>query len=387
MWRRKRSRTIVCGIVFALTTIPCASPAAEKPTRPAFSAAMHSAEQITDAALRAAKTAGQVGIVLELKGGTEKQRRLEKDAAERIRKAGFELHYWIEIARNPALADKHPLWMASLQGHQEWRRLFKDVPKPKAGEVVKVYPWVPILYREAFDAHLKRVAALLKNNPTPKTVFLNDLQGPPSACGCGNTLCRWTADYGPIKTATHVGDDAAAKFLAAVGRIANPSARTVGRFNNPSYVVKVIPVWLTECEEHDGHKDGWCAGVGCYRGICWRAWTKQLMPVAKAADRIAVLATYRELKRDLPAFKQKAGWVRTAIESFQTMPPRRGGKPVEAKRLIAVVQGWKVTPAEIDEQRKRALEAGAGGLVVSYVRINQDWRPRVVRYRKAAGKR
>ena len=34
--------------------------------------------------------------------------------------------------------------------------------------------------------------------------FLNDLQAAPSACGCGNTFCRWTPDYGPIRTATEL---------------------------------------------------------------------------------------------------------------------------------------------------------------------------------------
>ena len=42
--------------------------------------------------------------------------------------------------------------MASLQGHPEWRRLFPQAPQPRDGEVVKNYPWVPVLYQEAAAA-------------------------------------------------------------------------------------------------------------------------------------------------------------------------------------------------------------------------------------------
>src|SRR5688572_3733224 len=165
-------------------------------------------------------------------------------AAGFLRSAGMDLYYWIEVGRNPVLAEAHPEWMASLQGHPEWRRLFPQLRMAAAGEVVKNYPWVPVLYQEAFDAHLKRVARLLLGRPVPKGVFLNDLQGAPSACGCGNDLCRWTADYGPIQTATRLAADASAKFVTEVQSLA-PAA-------------KIIPVWTTECEEEDMHNK--CAG-------------------------------------------------------------------------------------------------------------------------------
>lgn len=329
---------------------------------------MYSAGRIDDALIRKARAAGYRSIVLELKGGSKEQRRRERAAAERVRKSGLALSYWIEVARCPELADEHPRWMASVQGHQQWRRLFKDFPRPGKDEVVKVYPWVPILYREAFDAQRKRVIAMLHDLPAPKRIYLNDLQGAPSACGCGNTLCRWTTDYGPISTATRLGDDAAAKFLAAVRKLAPDS--------------EVIPVWVTECEQHDGAKDGWCAGVGCFRGICWKAFTRQLLPVARTTKTLAVLTTFRRFERGRPNPKTRPGWIATALESFRTMPRRYKEKGVPADRLIAVVQGWNLSPADIVAQQKQARQAGAAAVVVAFEKIDQSWHPKMVRWRK-----
>jgi hypothetical protein len=224
-----------------------------------------------------------------------------------------------------------------------------------------VYPWVPVLYRETFDVHLQRVASLLKANPAPQRIFLNDLQGPPSACGCGHHLCRWTTDYGPLKSATRLPDDAAAKFVAAVKRLA-PGA-------------DVLPVWTTECEEHD--KDGLCAGVACFRGACWREWTAQLTPLAAQSPRLAVLLPYRAFGRDLPQYGQAAGWVSRSLASFQEMPARYKADGVDTGRLIAVVQGWNVSGEQLQAQVSRATEAGAAGIVVSLAEIEQGWEPKL----------
>jgi hypothetical protein len=273
---------------------------------------------------------------------------LEREAALHVRSRSLPLYYWIEVGRDTALADKHPEWMASLQGHTEWRRFFLKLGKPAEGEVVKNYPWAPVMYQEAFDAHLGRVKELLRVLPSADGIFLNNLQGAPSACGCGNSLCRWTPDYGPIRTATRLAPDAAARFVAAVQMLAPKS--------------KIIPVWMTECEERD--KEKLCAGVGCFGGACWREWTAQLMPLAEQAGTIAVMTTWRALERD-------AGWVERAVASFTRMPPRQGGRPVDASRLIAIVE---------DEREHKPV----GGTVVAREPIEQDWEPRIVRITAAA---
>jgi len=119
--------------------------------------------------------------------------------------SGLELWYWIEIARDESMARQHPEWMSSIQGHPEWRRFHPAFPKVKENEIVKVYPWVPVFYEEALQAHLQKVNQLLRQWPAPHGIFLNDLQGAPTACGCGHPLCRWTSDYGPKKSATRLG--------------------------------------------------------------------------------------------------------------------------------------------------------------------------------------
>lgn len=286
-------------------------------------------------------------------------------ASEHVRRAAMDLYYWIEIGRNPSVADAHPAWMASLQGHSEWRRHFPSVRNPSENEVFKTYPWVPILYREAFEAHLKRVETLLKFQPAPKGIFLNDLQGAPSACGCGNDLCRWTSDYGPIRTATRLPMDAAARFVVEVQKF-HPAA-------------KVIPVWATECEELD--RGSACAGVGCFSGACWKVWTAQLMPLIEKAERIAVLLPYKSLDRDLPRYGSPAGWVSHALRLFREMPPRREGRAIPADRLIAVLQGWGLTPAEHRAQIEHSDQAGSAGHILAVAPIDQSWEPRIVRYR------
>lgn len=329
-----------------------------------FRGALLSAEMATADHLEVLKKGGYTAAVLLVESNEAEETKKSSAAADRIKKAGLDLGYWLEIARSPELADAHPLWMASLQGHLEWRRLHKDFPFPKPSEVVKNYPWVPILYEEAFDAHLTRVKNLLAELPAPQRVFLNDLQGSPSACGCGNPVCRWTADYGPIVTATKLGDDAAARFVAEVKKVV-------------PHGTAVIPVWTTECEEHDKEKDALCAGVGCFKGICWKAYTKQLGPLAEGSPQIGVLLLYREFGQDTPAYVQPAGWVRHALAGFRTMPPKHGGKAIGPERLIAVLQGTGVTERQLADQIARSQEGGAAGYLVAFAKIDQSWTPKL----------
>lgn len=356
----KLLRLVAAGTIFSLSAVPCESTGtADSSLRGLLLDVSSSAPMRIDSA----KAAGSNAVVLAISESDSASTVLS--ASRRIRAKGLALYYWIEVGRNPAMADAHPEWMASLQGHPEWRRLFPNAPKPGEGEVVKNYPWTPILYKEAFEAHLQRIAGLLKGLPKAKGIFLNDLQGPPSACGCGHVLCRWTADYGPLTTATRLGEDAAAKFVASVKKLAPGS--------------DVIPVWTTECEKHDGAKDGACAGVGCYEGLCWLKWTGQLMPLAQQADRIGVLALYKAFDRDKPIYGSAAGWVRQAVASFTEMPPQRKGTGVSHSRIIAVLQGWDVTPEQIKAQVERARESGAAGYVIAETRIDQRWEPRIRR--------
>lgn len=289
------------------------------------------------------------------------------DAAARVRSAGQQLGYWFEIGRDPALADAHPDWVATLQGHGEWREEHPAAVTPAADEVVIAWPWVPVAYAQAYAAHRERVQRRLAALPPADFVFLNDLQGPPAACGCGNVLCRWATDYtlhgaSPRRAATPLGPNAATRFVAEV--------RTSAK------AAEVIPVWVTECEEQDTVADGACHGVGCYHGACWREFDRQWVPLRAECPTVALLLPYRAFRRDLPRFGNKAGWVRFAIEHLDAHE-RRAGRPPVAPSLIAVVQAWD--GADVPAQLAAAAAAGATRVLVAEAPIQQDFEPRLRR--------
>ena len=289
-----------------------------------------------------------------------------KAAAQLIKSKLGSVDYFFEIARCEELATKHPRWMASIQGHDEWMRLFPDMGKPGKDEIVKVFPWVPVFYAEAQKAHLERVNAALNYLPKPKRVWLNDVQGAPSACGCGHPLCRWTSDYGKILTASKLGDEAPATFVEKVQAI------------DPD--VEVIPIMTSECEEADKHET--CAGVGCFEGACWKAFTKQLDLVAQKVEHVGVACFYKEYNRDLKRYGKEAGWVEYAINSFKKMPQMRGGKGVSKHRLVAVVQGWDVTKEELNQQIKIAESLRVAGVLICTVEVQQSWQPKIIKLSK-----
>jgi hypothetical protein len=332
-------------------------------------AALVTAEMATDARLQKLRKAGYSAAVLMLSHGDERSLSADRQAVERIGRAGLEAYYWIEVGRCPELADTHPRWMASLQGHPEWRRFHRDFPEPRDDEVVKAYPWTPVFYREAFDAHLARIQRLLATRPVTKGVFLNDLKGAPSACGCGNPVCRWTTDYGPIVTATRLQEDAPAKFVAAVKHQLGGGT-------------PVIPVWTTECEAHDKANDRLCAGVGCYKGTCWKVYSRQLKPLAVEANLLGALLLYKEFRQDGPQYKERAGWIGHALRhGFVEQPAKNGGNEVPTSRLIAVLQSWGVTDEDVQAQIEQARVAGAAGYIVALAQIDQSWQPRMLKWR------
>ena len=363
---RQSQRAELCSApgvrqIFVLPVLAATSSDAEAHT-PRFRSVLFSAADLTVARIRRLQHDGVEVITLAVGERPEELAR-EQQVSREILDAGLELRYWIEVARCPILADAHPEWMASLQGHPEWRRLFPQIPEPTAGDVVRVYPWVPIVNREPFDGQLARITTLLNELPTPSGLFLNDLQGAPSACGCGHHLCRWTSDYGSIRTTSPLGPTAARQFVAALEE----------RFA----ACEIVPVWTTECEEHDGAATGLCAGVGCFNGTCWKAWTEQLAPVAELSPRLGVLLPYKAFQRDLPIYGSTAQWIQHAVTSFQSMPLQYRQEPVNAGRLIAILQGWNVTESEIAAQVAAANRAGCDGYVIAYSELQQSWHPRI----------
>jgi hypothetical protein len=115
-------------------------------------AALIPAAQATESRLAGFVKEGFTAVALML---TEPNATREARAARAVIEAKLPLDYWIEVARNPAMAEAHPEWMASVQTHEEWRRFFPEFPKPGSKDMVKVYPWVPA----RIGKHLTRISS------------------------------------------------------------------------------------------------------------------------------------------------------------------------------------------------------------------------------------
>jgi len=291
------------------------------------------------------------------------------DAAEA---RSLDIYYWIEVGRNPAFADDHPKWMASLGSHTDWRKLYPEVPELREGEVAKAWPWTPIVYREAFEAHLMRVKCLLGRIPSDyRGLLLNDLQGGPSSCGCGNLQCRWAIDYGvPASTEKLLGPNVAARFVAKVGKLA------LGK--------DVIPVWTTECDREDMALEkqpkrdwttGYCGDVDCFN-YCLARFTEQWNALhATHQGPTGVLLLHKEFRRTGEQYGPPASWITHAVQYLE----HKELKSVPSQRLWLIVQGFEVSPEDEHAAREAASQIGPAMVVVARSRIDQSYEPRVVR--------
>ncbi len=302
-----------------------------------------------------------------------------KAAAEVAAENSLECYYWIEVGRNLALADKHPEWMASLGSHSDWRERFPDVPELQEGEVAKAWPWTPIAYREAFAAHLERIKGLLGRIPADyRGLLLNDLQGGPSSCGCGNLQCRWAIDYGvPATTEKLPGHDIAAKFVSEIEKLA------AGK--------DVIPVWATECDQEDMALEkqpqgdwttGYCGDVDCF-SYCLDRFTEQWNALhERRKGSTAVLLLHREFLRTGEEYGRAAGWIAHAARYLES----KDLKKVAGQKLWLIVQGYEVSPEEEKAAREAALRIDAAMVVVARARIDQSYEPRLVQVGESAAK-
>ncbi len=317
-------------------------------------------ERVTPGFLAGWKARGVSEVIVPLE---ESSRQGWGSLAKTVAQAEMHLWPWIEVARNPAMADRHPDWIAALGGHHDdWRRRFPNAPAAKKGEVIKAWPWVPIGYLPAFEAHRERLRSLLSDLPGAWTgVFLNDLQAGPSSCGCGNDQCRWVLDYGsPATTAKTPGDDAAARIVSEL------AARHAGK--------QVVPVWVTECEMADlpntKNGTGFCGNVPCATGSCWPGYARNWNPLVRSTGGPIALGLWTETFQRDPL-----DWIGTGIGLFQAPP--RGGTPLPAKRVIAVVQAWQKSDPKRD-QLIDALKRTDAGWVLALDKVDQSWEPRAV---------
>jgi hypothetical protein len=296
-------------------------------------------------------------------------------AATAASSAKMEVFYWIEVARNKHLADAHPRWMASLGMHDDWLARFPSEKMAKKGEVAKAYPWVPIGYTEAFQAHVGRIGQLLGKVPdTYRGLLLNDLQGGPASCGCGNLKCRWAIDYGVPATATRDGAD-------------HTAARFIGKVRDLAPGKQIIPIWMTECEERDlptamapgGKSTGLCGSVPCATGTCPRAFANQLKTIMdRHEEPLGLLIAQQACGRDATFYDGPAGWISASVDYLDNIPlaPTRRGVPHE--QLWLVVQGVPKNDDTEATARAEALKLQPGAVIVARIPVDQSYEPRMI---------
>jgi hypothetical protein len=302
---------------------------------------------------------------------------LLQKVAQAIAAHSLDLYFWIEVGRSPALARAHPAWMASLGMHGDWRKRFPQVRPLEKGEVAKAWPWVPISSQEAYDAQLARVKKLLERLPQSyRGLLLNDLQGGPASCGCGNLQCRWAADYGVPSTGTkRAGPDAAAQFVTEIGKAAKGK--------------EVIPIWVTECAQEDsapekqrpqvGWSTGLCGAVNCF-DTCRKKFAEQWSALhAVHRGPTGVLLLRRELQRDRKEYGGPGRWITHAMKYLD----EQTGKPFPRQRLWLVVQGYDVPAEEGAASRRAAAQLQPSVVLVAHSRIDQSYGPRIVKVKPA----
>jgi hypothetical protein len=367
-------RVLLPGILLLVAALAAAqAPVADIPQFKAtpLQIVLVEAEMVTPATVSQWKKDRFQAVAVILNERIDKAAYLE--TGRRISEGGLDLYCWIEVARNAALAANHPRWMASLGSHEDWQKNFPKSPAPENGQVAKAFPWVPIGYREAFDAHLTRIEQLLQRAPPGwRGLLLNDLQAGPSSCGCGNLQCRWALDYHVASTATKLeGPDVAARFVAQVRQ------RVAGK--------AVVPVWTTECAEVDlpvkkslgRPSTGLCGTVSCATGTCPTAFSHQWSALTSKDDGpIGLLALHTTLQRTQKEFGGGPGWLTNAMAYLDQTLPAHGGKSIPSHRLWLVVEGFR--PDEEANARQLATKAGVGAVIVARTRIDQSYQPRMV---------
>ncbi len=95
-------------------------------------------EQVTPDSLASWKPKGVFAVIVPLDEVTKRRWDL---VAKTVAQAGMHLWPWIEVARNPAMANTHAEWMAAPGAHHDnWKRRIPNIPVVKKGETIKTWP-------------------------------------------------------------------------------------------------------------------------------------------------------------------------------------------------------------------------------------------------------
>ena len=275
---------------------------------------------------------------------------------------------WIEVGRDAEAALAHPEWMHAPQ-HHEWLEAYPDWT---GGRIALVAPWLCVNNRGAFDYALERVVRLVEAAPRLDGLLLNDIQGPPAGCGCGNVLCRsWDNSPGEkIAPTPYTNPDV---FFSQVFWNACTQAlkKRLAKF-------QIVPIICGECEigvtmgtvESPDEQRGTCRGIACSRPcalVYWPGLVRSLALEQNGPSAVGLLTPYKLFDRDVPLYGPTAAWVGASLSHYQEYDPNAN--------LIAVVQGWDVTPEELGAQLEQAATHGAGGVLILEEPLEQSWWP------------
>ncbi len=335
---------------------------AERPTL-AFRARKIPAVAASRSGLRALALRGEA-VVFDLAAGGEALRQ----ACENARGLGVPVWGWIEVGRDEAAAEAHPEWMHAPQ-HPEWLQAFPDW---SGGPTALVAPWICVNNRAAFNYALERVRALVQNAPPLEGLFLNDIQGPPAGCGCGNVLCRsWDNSPGEkIAPTPYANPDV---FFPQVFWHACAHAMV-----DTLPISRICPIICGECEigvtlggvESPDEQLGSCRGIPCARPcaqVYWPGLVRALAAERGGPSAVGLLTPYKLFGRDVPLYGDTAAWVGASVTHYREYDP--------AAQVIAVTQGWDVTPEELAAQIEQAASNGAWGTLVLEEPLDQSWWP------------
>lgn len=289
----------------------------------------------------------------------------ETEAVDRAilaaRATGLSAYLWIGVARDEAAARAHPEWLSEPQ-HREWLEIFPD--QDWTGRNPVVYPWISVSNQSAFAYAADRVQRLVEAVATPVDgLFLSDIQGGPTGCGCGNDLCRsW--DNSPGDHIAPSPYESPAVFFPLV--FLNEMRRRLPGVN-------LIPVICSECEAGvtmDGIESpdeilGECHGVPCRP--CSVDYYPRFIDALREEPRVGLLSFYKVWRRDVPLWGAEAGWVGAVLRRYRERDP--------GQRVLSVLQGWNVTPAEREAQIHQCRSAGSAGYIIAASEIDQSFRP------------
>jgi hypothetical protein len=180
-------------------------------------------------------------------------------------------------------------------------------------------------------------------------------------------------DYFVPETTTKLkGDDVAARFVAEVRK------RSPGK--------QVIPVWTTECAEvdlpsdkHDGKPGtGFCGKVGCAHSACAEVFSAQWTALTTGQTTpVALFAVHSALMRTQPSYGGGPAWFTNAISYINQTLPEHKAKPVPESSLWVVTDG--IEKSDETKARQVAESSGLAGIVVSRIRLDQSYEPRMLK--------